>query len=112
MQISRDIIINRPRETVVKLFDYPENLDEWRDGFVRFTPLEGPVGLEGSTAEFVFRMGGFPVVMLETILERDLPDTFAASYVSGPITVLVTNTFTDLGDTTEWAVDSRYHIQG
>lgn len=112
MWLTRDIVIDRPRDTVVRLFDYPDNLNEWRDGFVRFTPLEGAVGQEGSTAEFVFRMGGLPVVMLETILERDLPDRFAASYVSGPITVLVTNRFFCLGAATEWQVESRYHIQG
>jgi hypothetical protein len=77
MKFTCSVTIDLPRKRVVELFDNPENLKEWQDGFHSFQPLKGEAGKNGSTAIMTYFMGKKKkqkMVITETILNNNLPD--------------------------------------
>lgn len=80
MQYIVDVVINKPVEEVVALFDDPDNLHEWMEGLQSFEHLEGDPGAIGSKSRLRFKMGDRDIEMIETITARNLPDEFSATY--------------------------------
>ena len=70
MKYSNEIEINLPRKKVVELFDNPDNMPKWQEGFVSFEPISGKPGEEGSKATLKYKMGKREVEMVETITKR------------------------------------------
>lgn len=93
MKYSTEITINLPRERVIELFDNQENIFKWMKGLKSFDHLEGEPGQLGAKSEMKFEMGKRKIEMVETILERDLPDTFKMSYTSNGVYNEVANFF-------------------
>ena len=104
------VTINLPREKVIELFDNPENLKEWQDGFYSFQPLEGKAGEKGSTALMTYFMGknNRKMVLKETILENNLPDELIGHYDHEHVSNTMKNTFTDLGNQTRYDAEVHY----
>jgi hypothetical protein len=105
-----DIALPRPR--VIELFDSAENLAKWMEGLKRFTPLEGPPGQPGSTAELEFDFKGKPMLMIETVTERRLPEVFAGSYQTDGVFNTVRNIFTEHGTGTRWTQECEFQFRG
>lgn len=80
MQINGSIIINKPRNLVVSLFEDPKNLAEYQDGFIRKELLSGGEGQDGSKAKMHYKQGKRAMVLTETVLRNMLPDSFEAHY--------------------------------
>ena len=80
MKYSTEIIIDQPREKVIKKLDSVENLKHWQRGLLKAEPLSGELGAEGSKMELHYKMGKRELVMIETILKRELPNKFHATY--------------------------------
>ncbi len=80
MKFACSVDINLPREKVVALFDNPENMKEWQDGFVSFEPLFGEPGQPGATAKLTYKYGKRDMVLIETVLENKLPDEMSGIY--------------------------------
>lgn len=73
IKYSRTIIIDRPIDKVVALFDNPDNLSKWMEGLLSFEHLEGEPGQPGARSRLRFRMGKREMDMIETVTERNLP---------------------------------------
>ena len=56
MKFSQEIIIDLPREEVIRLFDNPDNMKHWQRGFVSFEPLTGTPGEVGAQARLKYQM--------------------------------------------------------
>ncbi len=110
MKFKCSVTINLPRKRVVELFNNPENLKEWQDGFYSFQPLEGEPEAIGSKSKLVYLMGKKKqrMELIETILENDLPDRFKGQYYHEHVTNTMLNTFTDLGDKTRYDAEVHY----
>jgi hypothetical protein len=80
MQYETEITIDLPRERVIELFDSTENLYKWQDGLKGHEHLEGEPGQPGARMKLIYEEGGRKAEMVETIVERDLPEAFAATY--------------------------------
>ena len=80
MKLECQVDIRAPRNKVVELFDCPDNLGEWQDGFQSFEMIEGSPGEVGSKARLVYLMGKKRMELIETITVNDMPREFSGRY--------------------------------
>ena len=113
MQYTLEIDIALPRDRVVELFDDPNNMHQWQPDLVSFTHLSGEPGQVGAKSKLVYQMGQREVEMIETITERDLPETFAGTYEAQGVWNSVHNRFAELQpDWTRWTFDTEFRCSG
>ena len=92
----------------MELLGDTENLKRWRRGLQVFEPLEGEPGQPGARSRMVFQMGKRQVERVETVTERDLPETRAGTYRAKGLHNVVPNRFVDLApDKTRWIRESE-----
>ena len=111
MRYKTEVTINLPRERVIELFDSFENLKKWQDGLVSYEPISGEPGTPGATTRLLYDMGRRRMQMIETIITRDLPEEFSATYDASGVHNIVRNYFYDEGETTRWALDSEFQFR-
>lgn len=80
MKFSCSIEIELSREKVVELFDNPDNLNKWQDGFVSFEHLSGMPGQQGAKNKLVYKSRKHVIELTETILANNLPDDINCLY--------------------------------
>ncbi|MEJ2596257.1 MAG: SRPBCC family protein [bacterium] len=112
MKFTLEIEINLPRDKVIELFDNPDNLVEWQNGFVSYEPLEGKPGEEGSTARLRYKMGNRDIEMTETITRKTLPEEFNGTYEAKGVFNIIRNRFIDQGTTTRWISENEFYFTG
>ncbi len=113
MKYKEEIDIDRPIDAVVALFDDPDSLKEWMDGFQGFTHLEGIPGERGAKSALQFRQGKRTIEMVETILIRNLPEEFTATYTAKGVNNISTNRFIPLPDNrTRYVSEQEFNFSG
>lgn len=113
MKYQCEVIVNLPRERVVKLFDNPDNLKYWQPGLKSFEFLSGSPGEPGSRAKLKYRMGKKEIEMIETITKRDLPDEFSGTYETKGVWNSVANKFIPIEkDKTKIVSDVEFKLTG
>ncbi|MEM9546560.1 MAG: SRPBCC family protein [Bacteroidota bacterium] len=80
MKYSGSIVINKPRETVTALFINPEYIQEYQDGFIRKNLQKGEMGQAGAVSEMLYSHDNKEMILIETIVSNDLPQSFEAHY--------------------------------
>ena len=80
MKYSLELVINLPRDRLVELFDNQENVKKWQPDLVTFEHKSGEAGKVGAESRLVYRMGKGEQEMIETIVARNLPEEFSATY--------------------------------
>ena len=101
MNFTCSVEIKKPINEVVALFDNPENLSEWQDGFIRMETISGTPGEVGSKSRMLYKMGKGTMELIETILVNDLPNELKGQYEHKHMDNTMSNRFTTLpnGDT-------------
>jgi uncharacterized protein YndB with AHSA1/START domain len=113
MKYTNEVKINAPLEKVVELFDNPDNIAKWQPGFVSMEHIEGEKGQVGSKYRMKYKMGKREIEMVETILERNLPEVFAGTYEAKGVWNKVINHFKDNGDnTTRYWTENEFKMKG
>ena len=113
MKYSNEIIIDLPREKVIALFDDPNNLAKWQEGFQELTNLSGEPGEVGSKSKLRYKMGKRTVEMIETITVKDLPNEFSGTYEAKNVWNEVRNYFEEVGNSkTKWRSDCEFKFKG
>ena len=113
MKYSCEITINLPRDRVIELFDNPDNMSEWQEGLQSFEPFEGEPGTPGAKSRIHYKMGKRDIKMVETIVTRDLPNEFSATYETDGVWNIVENHFSETPDgKTEWHIDTEFKCSG
>ena len=97
MKFNCSVEINLPVDKVVELFDNPDNLKEWQDGFVSFEHLSGTAGQPGAKSRIIYKMGRREMELIETITVRDLPREFSGVYEHESMDNTMKNYFIELG---------------
>lgn len=109
MNYQLEIEINLPRSRVIELFDNPDNLPKWQPGLIDFEPLSGAPGQVGAKSRLKYKMGSRDVEMIETITERNLPDSFSATYETKGVWNEVVNRFEEVSpEKTLWVSDVTF----
>ena len=111
MKYSTEVIINAPREEVIKKLDNPENMKHWQRGLVHYELLNGNPGQEGTQMKLEYKMGKREMSMTETITKNDFPSEFHANYDAKGVHNIQRNFFHDLdGDRTKWISESEFQF--
>lgn len=113
MKYTSEIVIDRPINRVIELFDNPENLKEWMDGLVSFECISGVPGQVGAKSRLVFKMGKGEMEMIETITVRNLPDEFTGTYEAKGVFNIVKNTFVVISENkTKYTTEQEFQFYG
>ena len=98
---------------MVELFDNPRNLKLWQKGLTEVELLKGKSGNPGAKSRLVYQMGKRKVEMLETIIEKNLPESFHASYETHGVYNGMRNYFrVENEGTTLWHCDVEFRFSG
>ncbi len=90
--------INAPIDKVIALFDDPNNLKEWQDGFISFEHLSGTPGDVGAKSLLKYKHGKREMELIETITAKNLPDEFSGIYEHEHMDNVVKCSFIELPD--------------
>lgn len=109
MKFTCSVTINLPRQKVIDLWQDPENLAHWQDGFIDFKHVEGEPGQVGAVSRVRYKIRNRDLELIETIKEMNLPESMVGLYESKPTTNLMHNTFTMVNDhITRWDAQINY----
>ena len=113
MKYTSEMTIDLPRERVIELFDSTENLYQWQPGLQSFEALDGEPGQPGAKSRLVYDENGRRIEMVETIVRRDLPDAFTATYEAKGVKNWAANCFVeeDPGHT-RWVMENEFKFSG
>ncbi len=113
MKYTCEVEIDLPRDRVIELFDNPDNLPKWQPGLKSFEHQSGALGKPGAKSHLVYDMNGRRVEMVETILKRELPAEFSATYDAKGVKNWVSNRFFEEGpQKTRWVMDNEFKFSG
>lgn len=113
MKYTLSINIDLPREKVVELFDNTENMKHWQPGFISAEHISGEISQPGSKTRLRYKMGKRDVEMIETIITRNLPEEFSATYETKGVWNEVRNTFEEKAEgTTIWYAQNEFRFKG
>jgi len=111
MKYSTEIEINLPRDQMVALLDDPDNMKHWQKGLISYKILSGEAGKEGAQMELEYKMGRRQLVMVETILKRNFPSEFHATYDAKGVHNIQKNFFEELGEhRCKWTSESEFQF--
>ncbi len=109
MKYTSEITIDLPRNTVIEKFDQLDNLKHWQKGFLSHEQLSGTHGEAGAKSMLRYKMGKRAVDLTETIIKRNLPDEFHATYEAKGVYNLQENYFTEIDEnTTKWVSRTEF----
>lgn len=80
MKHSGSLEINKAKEVVAQLYADPNGLKEYQDGFVRKELIKGQEGENGAISKMYYKSGKRDMILTETIVSNQLPDSFEAHY--------------------------------
>ena len=112
MKYTTEVEIKLPRKRVIELFDNPDNMAKWQEGFVSFETISGNPGEEGAKAKMKYKMGKRDIEMIETITRRNFPDEFNGTYEAKGVFNIIENRFVEKGDSTTWISVNEFQLKG
>ncbi|MBL4662461.1 MAG: SRPBCC family protein [Flavobacteriaceae bacterium] len=113
MKYTSEIIINLPREEVIRKLENAENMKHWQRGLVSYKLLEGSPGQENAKTELAYKMGKRNVFLVETIIKNEFPEEFHANYNSKGVHNAQRNFFHALEpNKTKWVSESEFQFAG
>lgn len=113
MKYQHEIIIDLPlKETIAKM-DNIENMKHWQSGLTHYELISGTPGEEGAKMKLFYDFGKRKMVLTETIIKRNLPHEFFASYTTKGVYNLQNNYFEPvLNGKTKWTSKSEFQFKG
>ncbi len=109
MKYTTEIIIDLPREEVIRKLDSAENMKYWQEGLVSYEILsEGPEA-DGAQMNLEYQMGKRKMVMTETIIKSNFPEEFHATYDAKGVHNIQKNFFHEMGaNSTKWVSETEF----
>ena len=113
MKFTQEIEIEKPIDAVVALFDNPENFDKWMPDLLNYQPLSGTPGSSGAKNKMTFKMGKGEMIMIETIINHNLPDELSATYEAKGIFNTIKYGFTEISShKTRYFAENEFKMKG
>lgn len=113
MKYIIEIIIDLPRDQFIKKLDNPENMKHWQQGLLMYDEISGTPGKEGAVMELQYKMGKRKLVLIETIIRRNLPYEFHATYDTKGVHNIQKNYFKEVDEqTTKWIMEAEFKFSG
>ena len=109
MKFTCTVDIAKNRAAVVLLFDNPDNMQHWQDGFLSFEHKSGSPGKAGAQSTIKYDVKGRKMTLLETVTKNDLPEEFHGTYEGDFGKNTMHNYFEVLGpESTRWRSELEY----
>ena len=113
MKYLTEITVNVPLSEFIRKFDDVEKMELWQKDLISHKHLSGIPGKEGSRMELRYRMGKREITMVETIIKRNLPHEFHATYDAKGAHNVQKNYFKAVDEnTTKWISESEFQFSG
>ncbi|GMN11697.1 hypothetical protein MTsPCn9_28800 [Croceitalea sp. MTPC9] len=112
MKYTTEILINLPREEFIKKLDNPENMKHWMRGLLDHKMISGKPGEEGARMTMKFKRGKGEMEMVETIIKRNMPEEFHATYDTKGVHNIQKNYFKEEDGKTRWISESEFQFAG
>ena len=113
MKYECELTVDLPRERVIELFDNPENLPKWQPTLQSFEHLSGEAGQPGAQSRLIYDENGRRIEMIETVTERNLPDSFSGTYETKGVKNWISNRFYEDGpEKTRWLLETEFKFSG
>jgi hypothetical protein len=113
MKYITEIVVHVPLVQFIKKLDDLENLKHWQKDFLSYTHLSGTPGQEGAQTELKYKMGKRELIMVETILNRNLPHEYHVTYDAKGVHNIQKNYFRAVDEnTTKWISESEFEFSG
>ncbi len=111
MKYTTEIEIDLPREKMLALLDDPNNMKHWQRGLQSFRQLSGEPGEEGARMELEYQTGKRQLVLVETILKKNLPEEFHMTYDAKGVHNIQKNYFEALdAGRCRWTSESEFQF--
>lgn len=109
MKYKLEVSVNVPRETFIEKMDNLDNLKHWQKGLKEIVPISGVAGQEGAQTKLTYEVKNRKMEMIETIISRNLPEEFQATYDTQGVHNIQKNYFkaTDQ-QTTTWVCEAEF----
>ncbi len=109
MKYEGAININQPREKVTELFLDANHLKEYQDGFIKKELIKGNAGENGSISKMYYEYGNRDMILTETVINNNLPDSFEAQYHHKHMDNTMKCTFTEVApNNTQYKYEFEY----
>lgn len=113
MKYTSEIVIDLPREEVIRKLDNADNMKHWQRGLISYTLLDGIPGKEGAKMELSYKMGKRDLIMTETVIKNNFPEEFQAYYDAKGVHNEQRNYFTEIAtNRTKWVSESEFKFEG
>ena len=113
MKYITEIEVNVPISEFTKKLHNPENMKHWQRDLISYTDLSGIPGNEGSKMELTYKMGKRELIMIETIIKRNLPHEFHVTYDAKGVHNIQKNYFKAVNEnTTKWISETEFEFSG
>lgn len=80
MTYSHEIIIEKPIDYVIERLDSMDNMKHWQEGLIGVEHVSGTPGESGAKMKLTYKFGKRNMEIIETIIKRNFPHEFHASY--------------------------------
>ena len=80
MKFTCEVNISGSKEAIAQAFRDTSNFSEWQSGFISHHLISGMPEEIGTKSRIHLEQDGRSIILVETILENDLPDQFMALY--------------------------------
>ena len=112
MKYTCEVLIDKPRNEVVNLFDNADNLKYWQKGLKKFEHLSGEPGKPGAESKLIYDMDKRTVEMIETITYNNLPEEMHSNYLAKGVLNVQKNHFKEEGEKTRWISEAEFRFKG
>ena len=112
MKYALELILDRPRAEVWRIFDDPDNMEKWQPTLVKFERLSGMAGQPGAVARLTFKNGDREFSLIEKVTFRAEPERLEGVYENEFADNFVKNTFLEQGQNhTLWKVEVEFRFK-
>ena len=113
MKIKSERVIEASREAVWQAFDNPDNMKKGQPTLQQMEHQHGNRGQPGAVSKLIYDENGRTVTLIETITERNMPDSFSGTYDNSAVFNIITNRFEAVGShRTKWIMETEARFKG
>ena len=111
MKFTTKVVIAQPRQRVLELIMDPYRLSQWQPGIKSVDLLTGHKDRPGARSRVVFELRGIRLEAIETVVKRQPPEVFSATYEARGVKNLVENRFYEEGaGQTRWVMHNTFEF--
>lgn len=112
MKYKLEILIDKPRAEVWKLFCDHEKINLWQPSIIKIEPVSGRAGGPGVVSKWIYKANEREYSLTEEVLSYEEPDRFESVFENEFAENTVDNRFSERGrDQTLWVAETKYKFK-